>query len=116
TYDGASRQIVVTDPLGNSMAATYDNNGNAVQMTRTDVFTVTGTGAPNETFTSAMFYDCLNQPTVMAMQGPDGTLVPARAMAGPTTWTTLGDAAPVWSTDNGTLFSFTGYDSRSNRT
>ena len=52
----------------------------------------------------------------MAMQGPDGSFNPSLAFPGCCSWATLPVGCPPWLTENGTIFSFTGYDSRNNRT
>ena len=114
-FDGANRNLTMTDPLGNVTTNTFDGNGNAVTTIRSEKCTIPGV-ATVETFASATFFDCLNRPTVTAMQGPDGSFNPSLAFPGCCSWSTLPVGCPPWLTGNGTIFTFTGYDSRGNRT
>ena len=103
-YDGANRQILKTDPLGNSVATQFDANGNPVQMTRTEVCTITEPTVGNEAFVSFMWFDCINRPVISGTQGADGNLT-----------TNLNLCCP-WMGLPSTLYSLTGYDSRGNKT
>ena len=103
-YDGAGRQILVTDPLGNTVATQFDGNGNAVQVTQTEVCTITEPTVVNEVFTSFSWFDCLNRQVVAGTQGVDGFLT-----------ADLGLCCP-WQGLPSTLFSLLGYDSRRNET
>ena len=76
TYDGAGRQINVLDAAGNSVANGFDAAGNLISSTRTEVCTITTPTVANESFSTAMFYDCLNQLVLQASQGADGNLNP----------------------------------------
>lgn len=114
-FDGANRNITITDPLNNVTTNTFDGNSNLVTSTRAETCTIPGVST-NETFASATFFDCLNRPIATAMQGPDGSFSPSLAFPGCSSWATLPVGCPPWLTENGTIFSFTGYDSRNNRT
>jgi RHS repeat-associated protein len=114
-YDGASRQILMTDPLGNQTQNSFDANGNVVGTTRVELCTIEGV-TTTESFASATFFDCLNRATVTAMQGPDGSFVPSLAIGTCASWATLPVSCPGWLTPTGTIFTFAGYDSRGNRT
>jgi len=103
-HDGAGRQILTTDPLGNTVATEYDGNGNPVRVTRTEVCTITAPTVADEVFISFTWFDCLNRPVVAGTQGADGNLT-----------ADLGLCCP-WQGLPSTLFSLTGYDSRGNRT
>jgi len=102
-YDGAGRQILITDPLGNTVATVYDGNSNPVQVTRTEVCTITTPTVANEVFISFTWFDCLNRPVVSGTQGADGLLT-----------ADLGLCCP-WQGLPSTLFSLIGYDSRGNK-
>ena len=103
SLDGAGRQPLVVDALGNSVARTFDGNGNAVFTTRTELCTISGTIAA-ETFSSAAAFDVLDRAIITMEQGPDGSLT--------TDWVVC-CASPTLPP---TLFTFTGFDSRGNRT
>src|SRR6185437_12969331 len=55
TYDGANRQLTMTDPLGNVVQNTYDGNSNLVASTRIDKCTIVDDG------TFLYYYDALNR-------------------------------------------------------
>lgn len=114
-YDGANRQPTITDPLGNVTANTFDPNGNTVMTVRSEKCTIPGVNTI-ETFASATFFDCLDRATVTAMQGPDGSFNPSAAFPTCCSSATLPVSCPPWSTATGTIFNFTGYDSRNNQT
>ncbi len=97
TYDGANRQISMSDPLGNIVQNAFDGNGNIVASTRIEKCTISYS-IPAESFDSQMRYDLLNRLVVQIGQGPDAVLNPD-----------MGDP------DNQTLFTLLGYDSRGNR-
>lgn len=103
-YDGANRQLSVTDALGNLTQSTFDPNGNVIRVVRTDKCTIPSVTA-TETFISAMRYDVLNRLVVMAAQGPDGSFNPA-----------LNTCCAPPASPNLTLFTLHGYDSRGNQT
>jgi RHS repeat-associated protein len=103
SLDGAGRQPLVVDALGNSVQRTFDGNGNATLTTRIEQCTISGTIAA-ESFSSAAAYDVLNRAIITMDQGPDGSLN--------TNWV----ACCTWPVLPPTLFSFTGFDSRGNRT
>jgi YD repeat-containing protein len=104
-YDGADRRIQVTDALGNVVANQFDAAGNLVGSTRTEKCTIPGVGT-TETFAWAMFYDCLNQLVVQAVQGADGVLNANLVVY---------SNGPFWQLSGSTLVTVTGYDSRGNR-
>ena len=103
-YDGANRQILAADPLSNSVATQFDGNGNPVQVTRTDVCTITSPAVANEVFISFTWFDCMNRPVVTGTQGADGCLTSNLNLCCP------------WQGLPSTLYSLMGYDSRGNRT
>ncbi len=105
SYDGADRQVSVTDALGNIVVNGFDGAGNLVSAKRTEECTITGVGT-TETFSSAMFYDCLNRLVVQAEQGADGVLNPNLVVY---------SNGPFWQLSDSTLVTVTGYDSRGNR-
>jgi YD repeat-containing protein len=98
-FDGASRKIYVTDPLGNQLQLDYDDNGNVIHTLRTDV--PPDDGGQLETFETRAWHDALDRRVVTAMQGKDASAIPTDM--------------PVDYTIE-TLFVVTGYDSRSNAT
>jgi YD repeat-containing protein len=75
----------------------YDGNSNVTFVTRTEKCTIAQPTVADETFRSAMRYDSLNRLVVRAEQGATGTL-----------------SADL--SDSETIFTLTGYDSRSNPT
>lgn len=97
-YDGANRQIKLTDALGNQVSNTFDANGNVIGSTRIELCTISGVSTV-ESFASQMRYDLLNRLIVLIQQGPDGNIDPNPADSG-----------------NLSLFTYFGYDSRNNRT
>lgn len=100
-YDGAGRQIFVVDPFDNTVDTRYDNNGNPVQIIRTETCTIAATVF--ETFISFAWFDCLNRPVVAGTQGADGNLTSNLNLCCP------------WQGLPSTLYSLMGYDSRGNR-
>ena len=106
-YDGADRQIQVTDAMSNVVENQFDPSGNLTVSTRTEYCTITATPAiAAETFSSAMFYDCLNRLVLQAAQGADGNLnLDLVAVSNTTFWQLAGT----------TLVTCLGYDSRGNR-
>jgi RHS repeat-associated protein len=96
-YDGADRQLTITDALGNVTTNSYDANGNVIGATRAELCTISSSIAA-ESFGSLMSYDVMNRLVVQAQQGADGSLT--------------GD----WTDEGNTLFTLYGYDSRGNRT
>lgn len=96
TYDGADRQLSVTDPLGNVIQSVYDANGNVTASTRIEKFSGSATVA-TERFGSLTAYDVLNRLVVRADQGGDGSL-------------------SLDPSDANTLFTLSGFDSRGNLT
>jgi RHS repeat-associated protein len=98
-FDGASRKIYVTDPMGNELQLEYDDNGNVIHTKRTDV--PPDDGGNIETFETRAWHDALDRVVVTAMQGKDASAIPTDM--------------PVDYTIE-TLFTVTGYDSRSNAT
>jgi RHS repeat-associated protein len=104
SYDGANRQILVTDSLGNTVATQFDGNGNPTQVTRTEVCTITTPTVANEIFVSFTWFDCLNRPVVAGTQGADGNLTANLNLCCP------------WMGPPSTLYSLMGYDSRGNQT
>jgi RHS repeat-associated protein len=103
TLDGAGRQPLVVDALGNSVARSFDNNGNTVLTTRIGKCTISGSIAA-ESFSTAFAIDVLNRAIITMQQGPDGSLN--------TNWV----ACCTWPVLPTTLFTFTGFDSRGDRT
>jgi RHS repeat-associated protein len=103
TLDGAGRQPLVVDALGNSVASTFDGNGNTTFMTRVEKCTISGS-IPTESFSTAFAIDVLNRTIITMQQGPDGSL--------DTNWV----ACCTWPVLPPTLFTFMGFDSRGNRT
>ena len=103
TLDGAGRVIATQDALGNSVANTLDANGNVIAVTRTDIGTM-GTASGPETFESAMRYDSLNRPVLIAQQGADGQIASDLTLC-------CSDPTPP-----STLVTLMGYDSRNNKT
>jgi RHS repeat-associated protein len=111
TYDGADRQINVLDAMGNSVKNTFDADDNLVASTRSEICTISGV-TTIETFSSAMFYDCLNQLVLAANQGADGNLsadVMGLAAAGVSFW-----ELSSWNLSTSTLISCMAFDSRGN--
>ncbi len=104
-FDGADRRIQVADALGNVVANHFDAAGNLIGSTRTEGCTIPGVGT-TETFSSAMFYDCLNRLVVQTEQGADGVL---------NTNLVIYSNGPFWQLSGLTLVTVTGYDSRGNR-
>ena len=102
-YDGASRAISVTDPVGNVVETQYDAGGNAIRTTRTEVAAIADPpeGLVDETFESFACYDALGRLVVAGSQGTDGS---------------LSTTVNPWPADSQTLLVRVGYDSRSNRT
>jgi YD repeat-containing protein len=96
TYDGANRQLSMTDALGNVQQSTYDANGNTTDTTRIDQCTISSSIA-TESFGSLMLYDVMNRLVQRCDQGADGSLSSSLS-------------------DPNTLFTLLGYDSRGNRT
>ena len=74
-YDGANRQISMTDALGNQVQNTFDGNGNVVASAKVERCTIAGV-TTTESFASQMRYDLLNRLIVMIQQGPDGNIDP----------------------------------------
>jgi RHS repeat-associated protein len=60
-YDGVNRQVLRTDPQGNTIALTYDANSNLTATVETDLSQVSG--VPAETFTTTYQYDNHNRQT-----------------------------------------------------
>ena len=96
SYDGADRQLSMTDALGNVVQKTYDANGNVTGTTNVEKCTISPT-IPTESFGSLMLYDVMNRLVQRCDQGADGSL--------------SSDLS-----DPNTLFTLTGYDSRGNTT
>jgi RHS repeat-associated protein len=110
-FDGADRAITVTDALGSFLSNTFDAGGNLIAAKRTELPTIDGANV--ETFSSAMFYDCLNQLVLAASQGADGNLNPdvmAQAAAGVSFW-----EMSSWNLSTSTLISCLAHDSRGNQ-
>ncbi len=103
-YDGAGRQTLSTDPLGNTVATQFDGNSNPVRVTQTEVCTIITPSVANEMFLSFTWFDCLNRPVVVGTQGADGDLTSNLNLCCP------------WMGLPSTLYSLVGYDSRSNKT
>jgi len=105
-YDGAGRQIMVTDPKGNTVEMEYDPSGNAVRTSRTELADIANPpeGLQTEVFRSYARYDSLNRLVVSGSQGADGTL------------SELSVDGCTWPVASQTLVSLVGYDSRSNQT
>jgi RHS repeat-associated protein len=109
-YDGADRDIQIKDALGNILNRYFDADGNLVFTKRTDLCTV-GDSVAAEVFAAAMFYDCLGQMVLRAVQGADGTLnsnILGLVKSAPF-W-----AQTEWSMSTPTLINCLGYDSRGN--
>ena len=109
----AGRPIRVTDALSGVIASSFDAAGNLISSTRTEVCTITTPTVANESFSTAMFYDCLNQLVLQASQGADGNLNPnimGLAAAGVSFW-----ELSSWNLSTSTLISCFAYDSRGNR-
>ncbi len=104
-YDGANRPIQTTDPLGNTVTNQYDGNSNPTLITRTELSTITAPATAAEVFQSASFYDCINRPIAMAMQGSDGTFTTDLTQI---SYNNQG-------TQPATMFTLSGYDSRGNK-
>jgi RHS repeat-associated protein len=104
-YDGANRLIQTTDAMGNVVQNVFDQGGNVILSTRTEVCTITP-GMPTEIFQSAMLYDSLNRLVLQAQQGADGTLDLNILNCG-------SDA--MWQVPSDTIIRRYGYDSRGNR-
>ena len=102
-YDGASRQILLTDTLGSTVATQFDGTGNPTLITRTEVCTITAPTVADEVFLSFTWFDSLNRPVVAGTQGADGNLTANLNLCCP------------WMGLPSTLFSLTGYDSRGNK-
>ena len=81
-FDGANRPMSTTDALGNVVARKFDGNGNVVFSTRTELSTIDG--AAGETFSTAMFYDSLNQVVVLAGKGRTARSTPVCCAAAAT--------------------------------
>ncbi len=105
SYDGADRQVKVTDAQGNFVENGFDGAGNLVSAKRTEECTISGVGT-TETFSSAMFYDCLNRLVLRAEQGADGTLNANLVVY---------NNGPFWQLGGTTLVTCLGYDSRGNQ-
>jgi len=103
TLDGAGRVIAAQDALGNIVQNQFDGNSNVIFTTRIETCTISDTIA-TESFSSAFAFDVLNRPIISMEQGPDGSLN--------TNWV----ACCTWPVLPPTLFTFTGFDSRNNRT
>jgi YD repeat-containing protein len=101
SLDGAGRQPLVVDALGNSLQRTFDGNGNVTFMTRIEKCTISGSIAA-ETFSPAFAIDVLNRTIIQMDHGPDASL------------NTNSVACCTWPVLPPTLFTFTGFDS--NRT
>ena len=91
--------------LGNFVENGFDGSGNLVSVKRTENCTIPHVST-TETFSSAMFYDCLNRLVVQAEQGADGVL---------NTNLVVYSNGPFWQLSGSTLVTVTGYDSRGNR-
>ena len=111
-YDGADRQIQVTDALNNVANNQFDASGNLVFSKRTEVCTITAPDVANETFSSAMFYDSPKPTRPPRLQGADGNF----------NLNVIGLAAAFsfwevsrWNLSTSTLISCTAYDSRGNQ-
>ncbi len=104
-YDGADRQVEVTDALGNLVENGFDGSGNMVSVKRTENCTIPHVST-TETFSSAMFYDCLNRLVLRAEQGADGTFNANLVVY---------NNGPFWQLSGSTLVNCLGYDSRGNR-
>ncbi len=72
--DGANRPILTTDDLGNTTASAFDNNGNPVSITRTELSTITQPAQTPEVFTTLMAWDCMNRQVLIAQPGSDGSI------------------------------------------
>ncbi len=94
---GANRPILTTDTLGNTTATAFDNNGNPVSITRTELSTITQPVHTAEVFTTLMAWDCMNRQVLLAQNGSDGSISPVKGV-------------------NLARITLTGYDSRGNVT
>ncbi|MCC6681629.1 MAG: RHS repeat protein, partial [Phycisphaeraceae bacterium] len=94
-YDGANRLIKETDPLENVLEYENDPAGNVTKVTAIEQHP--DRNGTTESFISGAAYDGLDRPVITAMQGADGAFNPD-------------DSA------SSTIFTFMGYDSRSNPT
>ena len=88
---------MTTDTLGNTTATAFDNNGNPVSITRTELSTITQPAQTAEVFTTLMAWDCMNRQVVLSQNGSDGSISQAKGV-------------------NLSRITLTGYDSRSNVT
>jgi YD repeat-containing protein len=111
SYDGADRETGITDALGNTIANTFDANGNLVSVLRTEYCTISGVSTA-ETFASAAYYDCLNQMVLQAEQRADGNL--NSNIMGIAASLSFWQMAP-WNVASSTLISCRAFDSRGNQ-
>lgn len=104
-YDGAGRVIESTDALGNTVAYTYDNNGNTTGVTRTELCTLDGpqTIEP-EIFRSLSRYDSHNRLIASIEQGADGEISNDL------------ETCCAWPVASSSIVTLLGYDSRNNLT
>jgi RHS repeat-associated protein len=61
-YDGVSRPVLVTDPVGNTIASTYDADSNLITRVETDISQKAGVAS--ESFTTTNQYDSLDRLTI----------------------------------------------------
>jgi len=95
--NGANRPILAIDDLGNTTATTFDNNGNPVGITRTELSTITQPVQSAEVFVTLMAWDCMNRQVLLSQSGPDGSIASQKGI-------------------NLARITLTGYDSRGNAT
>src|SRR5262249_26940246 len=63
-YDGVNRPVLVTDPVGNTSASTYDADNNLVRKVDTDLSQKSGVA--NETFMTNYQYESHNRLTIVS--------------------------------------------------